>query len=588
MNNNGVQIRIGDLLYAIKKRWCMIALLTLAGFAMGAVMLTVSYAKGDLLGYQISCSVAVTSKISDGNYASDSHTPTKDDFYLAEDMPDAATYILTSDRVLQQALQQLGRTEITPKEVRNKFTVEQYNETQILELNLEWNSDTEGIALMKAILDGTQKILPQTLQMGTLEIIDEPAAKSSVGSSVASGMWFILGLLGFMTGIGIVVLDLMLRPTLINTEDIETVLETNMIGTIPMNKDYFHRGRLLLDHYNAGISAVEQSYASCAYIVRNLLGTKEHHHCFYVTSTESREGRTSAAANLAIQFSAMEKKVLLVDLDTRGPSLGGLFLKQVDYSHSLNALYKGEISSQEAIVSLSGYLDFLPMLLEHNAIALDGSLFDFLKKVGENYEYVILDAPPVGQISDTLSLNQLADSALFVVGYDQAFIPDIQNALRKLEKSGIRILGSIVNRVPMGNGREHNERTHDEEKRTEQIETMSVKNLDGIHFEGDEMQSPMFSLDKDPEESEGKELSDQEAMDALLQMGVDGNWKTSAQPENTNGSNAVATSQDVSEEGNTATTDPEDTEEQETKSQEPEKNEFDYATGEDQEDDFDI
>ncbi len=526
MNSNGIQIRISDLLYAVWKRWRLIVLLTLAGFAMGAAMLGVSYVQGDLFGYQISCSVAVASKVADGNYTSDNHTPTKDDYYLAADMPDAVSYILKSDRVLEQALQQTGRTDITAKELRGKLQVEQYNETQILELELEWNSDTEGITLMNAILDAAGKLLPKTLQMGSVEVIDEPTAASSVGGAVASGMWFMLGILGLFAGIGIAVLDLLLRPTLINTKDVESVLEMDMIGTIPEDSEYFRRGGLLLDRTDGGISPIEQNYASCAYIIRNLLGTKEGQHCFYVTSTQNQEGRTSAAANLAVQFSDMERKVLLVDLDTRSPSLGGLFLKQVDYSHSLNALYKGEVSAKEAIVTLTGYLDFLPMILEHNVVAMDGTLADFLKKLGENYEYVILDAPPVGSISDALSLNQVADSVLFVIGYDQAILPEIRETLEKLEKSGIRILGCVVNRVPGGTGRERGSRMP-AENRTERSSEASVYMNDESKPEQDATgrQNPLIALDQEPEGNVSEDFSDQDAAYALLHMGVSSSWK---------------------------------------------------------------
>lgn len=530
MNSNGIQIRISDLLYAVWKRWQLILLLTLAGFAMGAAMLGVSYVQGDLFGYQISCSIAVASKVADGNYTSDNHTPTKDDYYLAADMPDAVSYILKSDRVLDEALQQVGRTDLTIKEVRGKLQVEQYNETQILELTLEWSSDTEGIALMNAILDATGKLLPQTLQMGSVEVIDEPTAKSTVGGTVASGMWFILGILGFFAGIGIAVLDLILRPTLINTKDVEDVLGMDAIGTIPKDPEYFRRGKLVLDRSNGGISPVEQSYASCAYILRNLLGTKAGQHCFYVTSTENGEGRTSAAANLAVQFSDMERKVLLVDLDTRSPSLGGLFLKQVDYSHSLNALYKGEVSPEEAIVTLTGYLDFLPLILERNAIALDGSLFDFLKKLGSGYEYVILDAPPVGKISDVLSLNQVADSALFVIGYDQTILPDIRGTLEKLEKSGIRILGGVVNRVPGGNGRERDNRAFEENRQEHSSAGAGFMENENLPYgEQKSVRNPLAALDQEPEENMSEDLSDEEAMDALLLMGINGSWKEDEQ-----------------------------------------------------------
>ena len=199
-----------------------------------------------------------------------------------------------------------------------------------------------------------------------------------------------------------------------------------------------------------GSSVAAQNFSAAAYILRNRLGTKEEHHCFYVTSAVLGEGRTTVAANLAIQLSDMEHRVLLIDFDTRNPRLGALFLSSVDYAHSLNALYRGDAAEDEAITTLSGYLDLLPAVLEHNAISVDSTLIELVDRLKQNYEYVILDAPPVGVVSGTLSLNQITNNVLFVVGYDISTMPEIQSSLEKLDKSGTRVLGCVVNNVVTG------------------------------------------------------------------------------------------------------------------------------------------
>jgi hypothetical protein len=77
-------------------------------------------------------------------------------------------------------------------------------------------------------------------------------------------------------------------------------------------------------------------------------------------------------------------------------------------------------------------------------------LIELVENLKQQYEYVILDAPPVGEVSGTLSLNQVASSVLFVIGYDNASLPEIQSSLEKLDKSGTRVLGCVVNRVVSG------------------------------------------------------------------------------------------------------------------------------------------
>lgn len=131
----------------------------------------------------------------------------------------------------------------------------------------------------------------------------------------------------------------------------------------------------------------------------------------------------------------------------KNPNLGGMFLKRVDYEHSLNAFYAGDITKEEAIISLTGYLDIIPTILERSAIPLDSNLFQVIRKIAEGYDYVLMDTAPVGLTADPMSLNQIASAALFVVRYDNATLQEIKDALERVEKSGVQLLGCVVNGI---------------------------------------------------------------------------------------------------------------------------------------------
>ena len=92
-----------------------------------------------------------------------------------------------------------------------------------------------------------------------------------------------------------------------------------------------------------------------------------------------------------------------------------MFLQNVDYSRTLNALYKGEATVQDTVVSLTGYFDRLPTVLERIAINLDSVLFDFIQQLSQNYVYIIIDCPAIEQSSDVLRLNQVAPAGLLVI-----------------------------------------------------------------------------------------------------------------------------------------------------------------------------
>lgn len=135
----------------------------------------------------------------------------------------------------------------------------------------------------------------------------------------------------------------------------------------------------------------------------------------------------------------------------RNPSLGGLFLDKVDYNHTLNALYRGEATAEEAVTNLTGYLDLLPAILEPKEIPLGDAMMTLIKDLAQNYDYVLMDSAPVGRVAETLSLNRIAQSALFVIRFDYSSMNAIRDSLDRLEKSGIKPLGCIVNRAkPLG------------------------------------------------------------------------------------------------------------------------------------------
>ncbi len=448
--NNVIRIRVSDLLFALQKRWMVIVALSMVGLTFGLILSAMTVVQSSYQTFAVTGSFAVTSKNSYGKYVGGYDAPNINDFHLAEDMVDAVRYVLRSEQVLDEVLNENEVLGYSVDQLRSAITVSQYNTTQILEMKIIWRNAEEGIMLWNAIIGKASSLLPETLQLGSLAVINQARANPIGVVGSGSNKVVLLTLLGFSAGIGYALIELLMHPTLNNVRDVETLFSLETIGIIPHDREFAKRKDSIMTHEDMGSSSAIQNFSAAAYILRNRLGTKDSHHCFYITSATLGEGKSTVAANLAIQLSDMEHRVLLIDFDTRNPRLGSLFLKKVDYAHSLNALYRGDATQEEAVITLSGYLDLLPAVLEHNAISVDSMLIELVEKLNRNYEYVILDAPPVGMVSGTLSLNQIASSALFVIGYDSSTLPEIQSALDKLYKSGTRVLGCIVNNVVSG------------------------------------------------------------------------------------------------------------------------------------------
>lgn len=455
MRNGGIQIRVSDVLFILKKRWKTIAALTLLGLMFGFLLSGMTYVQNSLQTYEFTGSWAITTRNSENRYINGSLAATNNDYHLAEDMVDAVRYIILSDKVMSDVIAEAQLSGVSPAQLRSSLTVEPYKDTQILQVKLSWRYQSEGLDIWRALHKHANTEVQRLLMLGTLERFSADDAQEPVvteagmGGSGSLQLWMLLALLGFAAGVGVALMELLIHPTINNVRDVETMLGLETIGIVPQDNRFFRRQVSLLSPEGAS-SEVVQSYSAAAYILRNRMGTKEQHHCFYVTSAGTREGKTTAAANLAVQLSDMEHRTLLIDFNTRNPGLGALFLPEVDYAHSLNALYRGEATVDEAITTLTGNLDLLPTVLEHNPIPMDSTVEELFRQLTQKYEYVIIDAGPVGQVSDTLSLNRVASAVLFVIGYDSATVPDIQAALAKLDKSGIRVVGCVVNGVTKG------------------------------------------------------------------------------------------------------------------------------------------
>ncbi len=451
MRNGGIQIRVSDMLFILQKRWKTIAGLTLLGLMFGFVLSGMTYVQTSFQTYSITGSFAITTMNEQGRYVNGTTAANNNDFHLAEDMVDAVRYIILSDKVMNSVITDQALLGVTISDLRSNLSITQYKDTQILEMVLTWRTPAEGLEIWNSLLSSANREMPRVLQLGSLALLDQAeATMGGMGGTSSLKLWVLLAMLGLATGIGVAMMELLVHPTLNNVRDVEAVLGLETIGVIPQDNRFFRQQGSLLSQEGAATSEVVQSYSAAAYILRNRMGTKEKHHCFYITSAGTREGKTTAAANLAVQLSDMEHRTLLIDFNLRNPGLGALFLSEVDYAHSLNALYRGEATMEEAVTTLTGYLDLLPTVLEHTPIPMDSTVEELIRQLTEKYEYVIIDAGPVGQMSDTLSLNRVANAVLFVVGYDSATIPDIQSSLEKLDKSGIRVVGCVVNGVTSG------------------------------------------------------------------------------------------------------------------------------------------
>lgn len=166
-----------------------------------------------------------------------------------------------------------------------------------------------------------------------------------------------------------------------------------------------------------------------------------------VTSSWPLEGKTTNCANLAVVFSQMGEKTLLIDADLRKPRIHKLFklTSKTGLSNVLRNLCSVEEATQKTAyenldVITSGHIPPNPAEL----LASD-EMKALLAELKGKYKYILIDTPPVNMVSDAIILAPVVSGMVLVVRQDVTVHKSVTESLEKIHFTGTKILGFILN-----------------------------------------------------------------------------------------------------------------------------------------------
>lgn len=208
-------------------------------------------------------------------------------------------------------------------------------------------------------------------------------------------------------------------------------MEHKLILNYPEYGDYF---------YEEAIKTLRTNVQFCGSSVKTIM----------LTSSLPDEGKSETAFSLAVSLGSIGKRVLLIDADIRKSvmvSRCGI----TEYVYGLSQYLSGQRSMEDIIYSTN--LEGLDVILAgpyspNPAELLEESLFKSLLAYGkENYDYVIIDTPPMANLIDGAIIAGLSDGAVLVVRSGEISYRLAQKVKKQLERSGCRMLGVVLNRV---------------------------------------------------------------------------------------------------------------------------------------------
>ncbi|MDD6728197.1 MAG: CpsD/CapB family tyrosine-protein kinase [Eubacteriales bacterium] len=172
-----------------------------------------------------------------------------------------------------------------------------------------------------------------------------------------------------------------------------------------------------------------------------------------VSSSLPNEGKTTTTVNLAVSISQTDQRVLLIDGDLRKPKIHQYF--GLPNAPGLTNFLSDTISGRRS-ADIFGIIH--PTKYENLSVICSGSIppnpaellgsdfmSDFLADVSKDFDYIIIDTPPVNVVSDSFPLIRESDGVVLVVRSNQSTHPELQKALSALEFIDAKILGFVVN-----------------------------------------------------------------------------------------------------------------------------------------------
>lgn len=167
-----------------------------------------------------------------------------------------------------------------------------------------------------------------------------------------------------------------------------------------------------------------------------------------VTSSVPGEGKSTVVGNVAMSLAKDGSRVLIIDCDLRKPSLHRKF--KISNEKGLTDCLINKNTSKEVVQQYSERLFIITAgTIPPNPSEIVGSktMELFLKELSINYDYIVLDTPPLLAVTDAQLLSAKSDAALFVVRAGKTKEKIISKGYKELSKVQANVIGSILNSV---------------------------------------------------------------------------------------------------------------------------------------------
>ena len=403
------------------------------------------------------------------------------DLVTSRDLVDSYIVILKTRETLTEVIEHTG-ADLTVKELGDMISAEAVDETEVFRVTVTHPDPLEAEKIASAIAQILPGRISDIIDGTSAKIVDhatvpERPSSPSLAKNTLAGF-----LLGFMASAGVIVLREVFDTTIRSEEDIAQVCPHPVLSQVP---DMQAGGRKRSYGYSAEKkqgSASRPRRQNGAFIGSNVsfvaaeaykrlrtmlqFSFADDSSCRVIglSSPLSGEGKSLTAVNLAYSLAQLNKRVILLDCDMRRPTLAektGLAKKpglsecltgQHKFKDVVQRYCKGDETVAFHVVSAG---ENPPNPLELLSSQRMERLIDGMRDI---YDYIILDLPPVTEVTDALAMGTRVDGMLLVVRQDYCDRGVLNETVQKFSFVGTRILGVVFNCTSEHTGKYYRQR----------------------------------------------------------------------------------------------------------------------------------
>lgn len=362
------------------------------------------------------------------------------------------------DVFVQPSMKKLAAKNLGEESFQGSLSAAVNGDTNLMNISVTASSAKLAYELLSSVLEVYPQTSDEIFSDAVIDILVDPQMPTSPSNVVTFSLrWQIALIAAMMMGAAIVMLSL-LRETVKTQEMFDECIEAKLIGTIAHEHPHLSLQEMLLKKkrallINDAFSTLRfsEDYQKIAtkleYMNRNG-GNKS----FAITSIAENEGKSTAAANIAIALAGRGYRVILADFDIHKPSVYKIFSCTDGTNAELSDVLSGKVNPKEFKMERykksSLYLALNRTGRKDSAEWLDSGITEtVLNKMHDSADFVIIDTPPMSVSVDAVSIMKKADKALLIVRTDCVSVSDINDTIMSSAEVGVEFAGCVLNDV---------------------------------------------------------------------------------------------------------------------------------------------